>query len=169
MTLHCKSRAAPPASGLPSARRIRAPRSYGAGFIKCRTSWKRVRSASRTPAETVLFARFATPLKAATPRSPPACVRLAHACILTVPGRNTWRHLPTTNIIESNFDPSRRRTTIWGHLRSGIPATNLVFALLVRRSDRWQRFNGNRILDDAYKQVTTRSTGATTIAKKKAT
>jgi len=34
---------------------------------------------------------------------------------------------------------------------------------------RWRRFNEHRIIDDAYKQVTTRWTGATTIAKKKAT
>ena len=48
-----------------------------------------------------------------------------------------WRHLRTTNIIESNFDPVRARTNVCKRLRSGTSATYLVYALLVRRSSRW--------------------------------
>jgi len=53
-----------------------------------------------------------------------------------------WRHLRTTNIIESNFDPVRSRTDVCKRLRSGKSATYLVYALLARRTDRWRRFNG---------------------------
>jgi transposase-like protein len=76
--------------------------------------------------------------------------------------------LRTTNIIESNFDPVRSRTNVCKRLRSGTSATYLVFALLVRRSDRWRRFNGHQLLADVHKQLTIRTTGVTTIAKKKA-
>jgi transposase-like protein len=79
-----------------------------------------------------------------------------------------WRHLRTTNIIESNFDPVRSRTNVCKRLRSGTSATYLVFALLVRRSDRWRRFNGHQLLADVHKQLIKPTTGATTIAKKKA-
>ena len=53
-----------------------------------------------------------------------------------------WRHLRTTNVIESNFDPVRSRTDVCKRLRSGTSATYLVYALLIRRKTRWRRFNG---------------------------
>ncbi len=74
-----------------------------------------------------------------------------------------WRHLRTTNIIESNFDPVRARTNVCKRLRSGTSATYLVYALLVRRSSRWRRFNGHGRLQEVHLQLTT-----TTVAIKKA-
>ncbi len=67
-----------------------------------------------------------------------------------------WRHLRTTNIIESNFDPVRSRTNVCKRLRSGTSATYLVYALLIRRSSRWRRFNGYQQLTEAYQQIITR-------------
>ena len=74
-----------------------------------------------------------------------------------------WRHLRTTNIIESNFDPVRARTNVCKRLRSGTSATYLVYALLVRRSSRWRRFNGYGQLEEVHQRLTTQ-----TIAIKKA-
>jgi transposase-like protein len=68
-----------------------------------------------------------------------------------------WRHLRTTNIIESNFDPVRSRTNVCKRLRSGTSATYLVYALLVRRSSRWRRFNGYGQLADVHQRLTTRA------------
>jgi transposase-like protein len=67
-----------------------------------------------------------------------------------------WRHLRTTNIIESNFDPVRSRTNVCKRLRSGTSATYLVYALLVRRSSRWRRFNGYGLLDDIHQRTAAR-------------
>jgi len=78
-----------------------------------------------------------------------------------------WRHLRTTNIIESNFDPVRSRTNVCKRLRNGTSATYLVYALLVRRSDRWRRFNGYHRLGDVHHQLIARSAPVTDIAKKK--
>ena len=68
-----------------------------------------------------------------------------------------WRHLRTTNIIESNFDPVRSRTNVCKRLRSGTSATYLVYALLIRRSSRWRRFNGYAQLEDVHQRLTTRA------------
>lgn len=67
-----------------------------------------------------------------------------------------WRHLRTTNIIESNFDPVRARTNVCKRLRSGTSATYLVYALLIRRSDRWRRFNGHQQLVIVHAQMRAR-------------
>jgi len=67
-----------------------------------------------------------------------------------------WRHLRTTNIIESNFDPVRARTNVCKRLRSGTSATYLVYALLIRRSDRWRRFNGHQQLAIVHAQMRAR-------------
>ncbi len=61
-----------------------------------------------------------------------------------------WRHLRTTNIIESNFDPVRSRTNVCKRLRSGTSATYLVYALLIRRSSRWRRFNSYQQLVEVH-------------------
>jgi len=61
-----------------------------------------------------------------------------------------WRHLRTTNIIESNFDPVRSRTNVCKRLRSGTSATYLVYALLIRRGSRWRRFNGYQQLAEVH-------------------
>lgn len=67
-----------------------------------------------------------------------------------------WRHLRTTNIIESNFDPVRSRTNVCKRLRSGTSATYLVYALLMRRRDRWRRFNGYHQLKDVRNRIMSR-------------
>jgi transposase-like protein len=65
-----------------------------------------------------------------------------------------WRHLRTTNIIESNFDPVRTRTNVCKRLREGESATYLVYALLIRRSSRWRKFNGHKLLAAVHKKIT---------------
>lgn len=58
-----------------------------------------------------------------------------------------WKHLRTTNIIESNFDVVRSRSNVCKRLRQAESATYLVWALLVRRKERWRRFNGYALLE----------------------
>jgi transposase-like protein len=64
-----------------------------------------------------------------------------------------WRHLRTTNIIESNFDPVRSRTNVCKRLRQAESATYLVWALLMRRKPRWRRFNGYALLDNVHRAL----------------
>jgi len=58
--------------------------------------------------------------------------------------------------------------TFCKRLRNGTSATYLVYALLVRRSDRWRRFNGYHRLDDVHQQLIVRDAHVTSVAKKKA-
>jgi putative transposase len=61
-----------------------------------------------------------------------------------------WKHLRTTNIIESNFDPVRSRTNVCKRLRTADSATYLVWALLMRRAPHWRRFNGYTLLAQVH-------------------
>lgn len=67
-----------------------------------------------------------------------------------------WKHLRTTNIIESNFDPVRSRTDVCKRLRSGTSATYLVYALLVRRTERWRKLNGYQHLKSVHQEISPR-------------
>jgi putative transposase len=67
-----------------------------------------------------------------------------------------WKHLRTTNIIESNFDPVRSRTNVCKRMRNAESATYLVWALLVRRKSRWRRFDGYTLLDQVHRALTTK-------------
>lgn len=61
-----------------------------------------------------------------------------------------WKHLRTTNIIESNFDPVRSRTNVCKRMRTADSATYLVWALLMRRKSHWRRFNGYTLLEQVH-------------------
>jgi putative transposase len=89
----------------------------------------------------------------------------AAACLRDDVGRMTayysfpkahWKHLRTTNIIESNFDPVRSRTNVCKRMRNAESATYLVWALLVRRKSRWRRFDGYTLLDQVHRALTTK-------------
>ena len=89
-------------------------------------------------------------------RPPESCSMSARrhrsdARVLRVPSRTLAPFCAQTNIIESNFDPVRSRTNVCKRLRSGTSATYLVYALLMRRHDRWRRFNGYQHLKDGHK------------------
>ena len=73
-----------------------------------------------------------------------------------------WRHLRTTNIIESSFDVVRARTDVCKRLRNGTSATYLVYALLIRRSSRWRKFNGYKSLENVQRKLP--KTVVTTVA-----
>jgi transposase-like protein len=64
-----------------------------------------------------------------------------------------WKHLRTTNIIESNFDVVRSRSNVCKRFRQPESATYLVWALLVRRKERWRRFNGCELLTQVHQAV----------------
>ena len=61
-----------------------------------------------------------------------------------------WKHLRTTNIIESNFDVVRSRSNVCKRLRQPESATYLVWALLARRKSRWRKFNGYALLAQVH-------------------
>lgn len=61
-----------------------------------------------------------------------------------------WKHLRTTNIIESNFDVVRSRSNVCKRLRQPESATYLVWALLARRKSRWRKFNGYVLLAQVH-------------------
>ena len=64
-----------------------------------------------------------------------------------------WKHLRTTNIIESNFDNVRSRTNVCKRLRQPESATYLVWALLMRRKSHWRRFNGYPLLQHVHQAL----------------
>lgn len=64
-----------------------------------------------------------------------------------------WKHLRTTNVIESNFDSVRARTNVCKRIRSAESATYLVWALLARRKSRWRRFNGYALLPQVHQAL----------------
>jgi len=64
-----------------------------------------------------------------------------------------WRHLRTTNVIESNFDAVRSRTNVCKRIRQAESATYLVWALLMRRAPRWRRFNGYSRLESVHEAL----------------
>jgi transposase-like protein len=64
-----------------------------------------------------------------------------------------WKHLRTSNVIESNFDPIRARTNVCKRMRSAESATYLVWALMVRRKERWRRFNGYTLLAQVHQAL----------------
>ncbi|MGH7837854.1 MAG: IS256 family transposase [Candidatus Binataceae bacterium] len=64
-----------------------------------------------------------------------------------------WKHLRTTNIIESNFDPVRSRTNVCKRMRTADSATYLVWALLMRRKSHWRRFNGYTLLEQVHRSL----------------
>ena len=64
-----------------------------------------------------------------------------------------WKHLRTTNIIESNFDVVRSRSNVCKRLRQPESATYLVWALLMRRKGRWRRFNGYTLLAPVHQAL----------------
>ncbi len=61
-----------------------------------------------------------------------------------------WKHLRTTNVIESSFDAVRSRTNVCKRIRQAESATYLVWALLMRRAPRWRRFNGYALLENVH-------------------
>jgi mutator family transposase len=67
-----------------------------------------------------------------------------------------WKHVRTTNIVESNFDPVRLRTDVCKRLRSGTSATYLVYALLVRHTERRRKFNGYQHVESVHQEISPR-------------
>jgi transposase-like protein len=66
-----------------------------------------------------------------------------------------WKHLRTTNIIESNLDVVRSRSNVCKRLRQAEFATYLVWALLVRRKERRRRFDGYALLEKLHQRCAT--------------
>lgn len=75
-----------------------------------------------------------------------------------------WKHLRTTNIIESNFDPVRSRTNVCKRIRNADSATYLVWALLMRRKSRWRRFDGYTLLSNVHRALNARPLALTKAA-----
>lgn len=67
-----------------------------------------------------------------------------------------WKHLRTTNIIESNFAPVRSRTNVCKGMRNAGTAAYLVWELLMRRKSRWRRFDGYASLTNVHRAINAR-------------
>lgn len=79
-----------------------------------------------------------------------------------------WKHLRTTNIIESNFDVVRTRTNVCKRMRTADSATYLVWALLIRRKSHWRRLNGYQLLTQVHQALTDRTPSLKPVALRKA-
>jgi transposase-like protein len=101
----------------------------------------------------------------------------AAACLRDDAGRMTayytfpkahWKHLRTTNIIESNFDVVRSRTNVCKRLRQPESATYVLWALLMRRKERWRRFNGYTLLAQVHQAMLDKRTDKVVALRKAA-
>ena len=59
-----------------------------------------------------------------------------------------WRHLRTTNPIESSFATVKRRTNVTKRAGSKAAALGMAFKLLKTAEGRWRRFNGHELVAD---------------------
>ena len=57
-----------------------------------------------------------------------------------------WRHLRTTNIIESPFATVRLRQRVTKGAGSGAKALMMAFKLLAMAEERWRKVNGSELL-----------------------
>ncbi len=65
-----------------------------------------------------------------------------------------WRHLRTTNPIESSFATVKLRTRVTKGAGSKAAALGMAFKLLKTAEERWRRFNGHELVTDVLDGVT---------------
>jgi putative transposase len=82
--------------------------------------------------------------------------------------KSHWKHLRTSNVIESNFDAVRSRTDVCKRMRSAQSATYLVWALMVRRKEHWRRFNGYALLPQVHHALCDKRAPENVVALRKA-
>ena len=59
-----------------------------------------------------------------------------------------WRHLRTTNPIESSFATVKLRTRVTKGAGSKAAALAMAYELLITAQERWRRFNGHELITD---------------------
>lgn len=64
-----------------------------------------------------------------------------------------WRHLRTTNPIESSFATVRLRTRVTKGAGSKAPALAMAYKLLESAQEHWRRFNGHELVADVLDGV----------------
>ncbi len=64
-----------------------------------------------------------------------------------------WRHLRTTNPIESSFATVRLRTRVTKGAGSKAAALAMAYKLLESAQERWRRFNGHELVADVLNDV----------------
>ena len=65
-----------------------------------------------------------------------------------------WRHLRTTNPIESSFATVKLRTRVTKGAGSKAAALAMAYKLLVTAQERWRRFNGHQLIADVLDGAT---------------
>ena len=65
-----------------------------------------------------------------------------------------WRHLRTTNPIESSFATVKLRTRVTKGAGSKAAALAMAYMLLITAQERWRRFNGHELVADVLAGVT---------------
>src|SRR4051812_6417053 len=65
-----------------------------------------------------------------------------------------WRHLRTTNPIESSFATVKLRTKVTKGAGSKAAALGMAFKLLKSAEERWRRFNGHELVADVLAGIT---------------
>jgi putative transposase len=65
-----------------------------------------------------------------------------------------WRHLRTTNPIESSFATVKLRTRVTKGAGSKVAALAMAYKLLATAQERWRRFNGHELIADVLDGAT---------------
>src|SRR4051812_36690299 len=124
----------------------RSPSAYSRRPRSCCTrSWRHPRSA--TPAR---HASASAP--SSMPGTPEAVAKLdndwAHLTAFYDFPAEHWRHLRTSNAIESSFATVKLRTRVTKGAGSKKAALAMAYKLLDAAQERWRRFNGNDLVAD---------------------
>ena len=78
--------------------------------------------------------------------------RFAHHLAAGLPAEH-WRHLRTTNPIESSFATVKLRTKVTKGAGSKKAALAMAYKLLDAAQERWRRFNGHELVGDVLDGV----------------
>jgi putative transposase len=70
-----------------------------------------------------------------------------------------WRHLRTSNAIESSFAAVKLRTRVTKGAGSKKAALALAYKLLYAAQERWRRFNSHELVADVLAAPARRSSG----------
>ena len=146
------------------------PGSSAAEFTRQRTSSTRSRSGCEPSAKTKLHEIVEAPTRADAPKAlevfreefaakyPKALEKLegdwsALTAFYDFPAER-WRHLRTTNPIESSFARVKLRTRVTKGAGSKATALAMAYKMLVTAQERWRRFNGQELIIDALDGAT---------------
>ena len=102
--------------------------------------------------------RWSASARSSTPRTPKAVAKLdadwTHLTAFYDFPAEHWRHLRTSNAIESSFATVKLRTRVTKGAGSKTAALAMAYKLLDAAQERWRRFTGHQLVADVLADAT---------------